>query len=228
MNNFDWLKQTESMIMAGADVGNITDGYHTFNELYHHRTLLFATICNSNKEPAWKSRLHSDGTMYDGMFIAGITTIEGNATYHCENRYWDMFDIQEMSNAPVFDGHTSDIALYRIYHLSPNKKVYIENTYNLLVKKMTDFSTALRYLKKGYHVKRSVWPEKRFVTYQKGYPNGIPCNEQTAKAWKLNPGDNFICNPYLQIQYETEGLPHSMWIPNIDDLLAEDWIIMED
>ena len=35
--------------------GEFSDGYHTFNELYYHRMIMFAVICNSNKELAWKS-----------------------------------------------------------------------------------------------------------------------------------------------------------------------------
>ena len=60
-----------------------------------------------------------------------------------------------------------------------------------------------------------------FVVYQKGYPNGIPCNMQTAKAWGLNEGDLFKCEPYLQIKM-TNG-SHAMWVPSINDILAEDW-----
>ena len=33
----------------GLDVGKLSDGYHTFDELYHHRAILFATICNTHK-----------------------------------------------------------------------------------------------------------------------------------------------------------------------------------
>lgn len=32
--------------------GNTSDGYHTFDELYHHRAILFAVICNANKDKA--------------------------------------------------------------------------------------------------------------------------------------------------------------------------------
>lgn len=85
--------------------GNTSDGYHTFNELYYHRTVLFAVICNLNKDISWKSKKHIDGTMYDGMFIAGIKTPEGDYTYHCEMDTWDMFNIKELSNAPKWDGH---------------------------------------------------------------------------------------------------------------------------
>ena len=88
------------------DMGSISDGYHTFDELYEHRTALFATICNLLRGISWKSRLHSDGTMHEGMFIAGIKTPEGQYTYHCENKYWDMFQMtDEIENAPEWDGH---------------------------------------------------------------------------------------------------------------------------
>ena len=60
---------------------------------------------------------------------------------------------------------------------------------------------------------------------QKGYPDGIPCNKQTAEAWSMNEGDLFKCNPYLQIK-QVNG-SHSMWVPSIGDVLAEDWIIVE-
>ena len=49
----------------------------------------------------------------------------------------------------------------------------------------------------------------------------IPCNLQTAKAWGMNEGDLFKCEPYLQIK-TTDG-SHAMWVPSIRDVLAEDW-----
>lgn len=62
--------------------GNTSDGYHTFDELYYHRMILFSVICNQNKRNSWKSKLHSDGTMYDNYFICGIETPSGMYTYH--------------------------------------------------------------------------------------------------------------------------------------------------
>jgi Lar family restriction alleviation protein len=99
--------------------GETSDGYHTFNELYHHRAVLFSVICNSNPELAWKSKLHHDGTMYDGMFIVGIETPEGQATYHYDiDPYWEMFSVQELPKAPEWDGHTPAQAIERIGKLS--------------------------------------------------------------------------------------------------------------
>jgi len=99
-------------------LGEFSDGYHTFNELYHHRALLFATICKMFKDKAWKSKLHDTGDMYDGMFIVGIETPEGQATYHYDiDPYWDKFDVKELDKAPKYDGHTPEEALERIYKL---------------------------------------------------------------------------------------------------------------
>lgn len=86
--------------------GNTSDGYHTFNELYHHRAVLFSIICNQNKEIAWKSKKHSDGSMYDGMFIVGINTPQGQYSYHYDIvPYWDLFKVKEFEKAPQWDGH---------------------------------------------------------------------------------------------------------------------------
>lgn len=100
--------------------GETSDGYHTFNELYHHRAILFSVICNSNPDIAWKSKLHDTGTMFDGMFIVGVDTPYGQATYHYDiDPYWDMFNVKELDRAPKWDGHTPSEAIERIRELSP-------------------------------------------------------------------------------------------------------------
>lgn len=88
------------------------------------------------------------------------------------------------------------------------------------------FGLAIEALKKGKRVARKGWNGKGlFVVYQKAYPDGIPCNKQTAEAWGINEGDLFKCDPYLQIN--TVDGSHSMWTPSIRDVLAEDWMIVE-
>ena len=93
----------------------ISDGFHTMAELYHHRAVLFSVIVRDHADLAWKSRLHHDGTMYDGMFIVGIDTPSGQATYHYDlDPYWDMFECEELDRAPEWDGHSPDEAIERI------------------------------------------------------------------------------------------------------------------
>ena len=104
--------------------GETSDGYHTFNELYHHRAVLFSVIVRDHIDRAWKSKAHHDGSMYDGMFIVGIETSEGQATYHCDiDPYWGMFDCKELDRAPEWDGHTPDDAIERIATLG-NEESY--------------------------------------------------------------------------------------------------------
>ena len=100
--------------------GDTSDGYHTFNELYHHRAVLFSVIVKAFPDQAWKSRKHHDGSMYDGMFIVGIETPDGQASYHYDiNPYWDMFQCKELEYAPEWDGHTPAQAIERIGKLEP-------------------------------------------------------------------------------------------------------------
>ena len=104
--------------------GEISDGYHTFNELYHHRAILFSVICNQFPHLAWKSKLHDTGDMYDGMFIVGISTPMGQATYHYDiDPYWDEFDVKELDRAPKWDGHTPNDAIERIKSLKEDFEV---------------------------------------------------------------------------------------------------------
>lgn len=47
-----------------------------------------------------------------------------------------------------------------------------------------NFGQTLEKVKAGYKIFRHGWNGKgMFVVYQKGYPDGIPCNLQTVKAW---------------------------------------------
>lgn len=99
----------------GISRKSVSDGYHTFEELYYHRMVLFSIICNQNKERAWKSKQHHDGTMFDDTsFIVGVETPEGQYTYHYHLNYWDHFDVKVLEYAPEYDGHKpSDIGRLR-------------------------------------------------------------------------------------------------------------------
>ena len=91
-----------------GDIGELSDGYHTFNSLYEQRLILFATLCNTHLAYSWKSRRHSDGEECFGgdWFIVGINTPEGPYTYHYRMDDWDLFKCDELERAPEWDGHT--------------------------------------------------------------------------------------------------------------------------
>lgn len=132
--NFDYLQTTAGMEISEAQLainahaedtrGQLSDGYHTFDELYEHRIILFIALChvitNSANTPVpdyvpWKSRKHSDGSEWDGWFVAGIGKEKGSMlTYHLPNRLWNKIWVEELTTAPEFDGHTPTDVLKRL------------------------------------------------------------------------------------------------------------------
>ena len=90
------------------DISDLSDGYHTFKQLYYQRMILFAALVKQNRDKAWKSLRHSDGELCfgGGWFIVGIDTPEGSYTYHYEDKYFDLFDCEDLECAKVWDGHT--------------------------------------------------------------------------------------------------------------------------
>lgn len=92
------------------DIEDLSDGFHTFRQLYHQRMMLFATIVRQNRDRAWKSLRHEDGELCfgGGWFIVGIDTPEGSYTYHYECKDWNMFDCVELERGKHWDGHTEE------------------------------------------------------------------------------------------------------------------------
>ncbi len=106
--------------MSDDDLGHISDGFHTFNELYEHRHALFMALCRVLRThveaSVWKSKLHDDGVMYRGHFIMGCRFNElETITYHLPLKYWDKcWFAVELEKAPEWDGHTSDDVINRL------------------------------------------------------------------------------------------------------------------
>lgn len=97
------------------DTGKISDGHHTFDELYAHRILLFVALMKSYPDISWKSRFHSDGTNYDGWFVSGMKLPTGDITYHIPDKFWGLTEnIKTLEKAPEFDGHTSTDVIKRL------------------------------------------------------------------------------------------------------------------
>ena len=105
-----------SLIISEMDnpdkMGIISDGYHSFDELYYQRMMLTKTVALAainkfDEDTVYRSKLHSDGTMYKDYFIVVFNTPEGNFSYHYHMYFWDSFDfLKELPNAEEFDGHT--------------------------------------------------------------------------------------------------------------------------
>lgn len=104
--------------------GEVSDGYHTFDELYEHRCLLFCMLLTMIAVDVpmgfdlecWRSRLHSDGSSFDGWFVAGIFGPDlEQVTYHLPDRMWHLIgNVPVAEKAPTFDGHTSKDVIDRL------------------------------------------------------------------------------------------------------------------
>lgn len=83
---------------------DIKDSFHTMSELYFNRMVMFTYIVNSNKDKAWKSKLHDDGTGFEGFFLVVVDTPAGQFGYHYQDKYWDYFNCQELERGKPYDG----------------------------------------------------------------------------------------------------------------------------
>jgi len=111
-------------------VGEISDTYHSFNDLYKHRTVLTA-LGFFHLPYAWKARVHEDGSMYDGMFVVGAPTPDGMISYHYDNEYWDLFKIPSLPKAPHFTGYTDEDVLNRIISFIKSSDTRLVNANNI-------------------------------------------------------------------------------------------------
>jgi hypothetical protein len=92
-----------------GEAGQVSDGYHTFNELYDHRIALFIALMKSHPEISWRANNHADGSSYEGWFIAGMHLPTGDISYHLPDDKWTLLDgvgIATTNRAPEWDGHT--------------------------------------------------------------------------------------------------------------------------
>lgn len=142
-----------------GDMGEVSDGYHTFNELYRYRMLynaaFFNLLARGGQVEVCKSRRHSDGEKCfgsDDWFIVMAILPTGRVSNHYESKYWDLFDVPERETAFEYDGHTPNEAADRI-----------EKYLKLPCYGMT-FEKASESLKLGHKIKRTDWGDQKSTT----------------------------------------------------------------
>ena len=121
----------ETMTELHHEVSMLSDGYHSFKELYEHRHALFIALLSqaaSQNEDAWFSKLHDDGTGYPGWIIAGCyvdVPVDSNCTelermqirYHLPDSYIPHLkaaDCMELDKAVPYDGSNSNDTIDRL------------------------------------------------------------------------------------------------------------------
>ena len=126
-----------------GDKENLSDGYHTFKELYNFRKVYNAALFNEwakdtikesgyytrgilgadktlTKYAVHKSWKHHDGELCfgGGWFIVVALLPTGQISNHYEAKDWNLFKIPETEKALFpFDGHTSEDVINRLKSL---------------------------------------------------------------------------------------------------------------
>lgn len=129
------LERKIGLIFESEGEFSVSDNYHSMDELYEHRYALFYALIKiydnyitpmGTRIKCWKSKLHSDGTMFDDSFIVGMTIPNSSfepdkpplyITYHYPMSWWNKFNVIALPNAPKWDGHTSDDVIERLMKL---------------------------------------------------------------------------------------------------------------
>lgn len=121
------LRVKLTSILELIDSGELTDGYHTFKELYTYRMLYNAALFNQwaqiydskidgRLHDVHKSWKHSDGKpcFGGGWFVVVAQLPTGQITNHYKAEHWDLFKIPARDMAAEYDGHTPDDVAKRL------------------------------------------------------------------------------------------------------------------
>lgn len=122
---------------AAVQSDEVSDGYHTMDELYEHRHRLFLALVKIYDNyitplnchvKCWKARKHDDGSSYEGWFLLGMTVTRPHfnpdvpqdtfdISYHLPDKYWHLAKVVELEKAPPYDGYKSGDVLERLLRL---------------------------------------------------------------------------------------------------------------
>jgi hypothetical protein len=117
------------------DPSQLSDGYHTFAELYEHRHALFLALMRAMPQHCWFSLRHADGERCfggDDWFIAGAELPGGSSvTYHLPA---DLYLLARATGASrldlgrPWDGHTASDVVSRLMEWASQPRQEVEPT----------------------------------------------------------------------------------------------------
>lgn len=185
-----------------GDMGEVSYGHHTFNELYRYRMLynaaFFNLLARNGQVEVCKSRRHSDGEKCfgsDDWFIVMAMLPTGQVSNHYESKYWDLFDVPERETSFEYDGHTPNEAADRLEQYLNQKKSGLT------------FEEAFKFLKDGNMIKRRGWKNEHLDAFRRSGVSSIHVEKSLI----------------IIINEETRRL--TSWNPSIEDISSNDWEI---
>lgn len=221
--------------IKSSDIGEVSDGYHTFNELYRYRMVynaaFFNELAKSGNIELCKSKRHSDGEKCfdsDDWFIVIANLPTGQISNHYETKYWNLFNIPERETAFEYDGHTPSEAADRIekyLDIAKNRELSSSDTMN--------FGDAIEALKRGRAIRRKGWNEKSLFVFKLN-----PLHVDSNMVFKMKTIPHLVKNVMAKgnghIDYENRCIIYNentgqadSWIPSVSDMFAEDWEVVE-
>lgn len=141
---------------------HLSDGYHSYDELYEFRMLYNAALFNEwaaawreqkdafhyselatglVKYDAHKSWRHHDGEecFGGGWFIVVAVLPTGQISNHYKAKYWDLFKVPEVEKAKYpFDGHTARDVAQRLSSVITNPPIVREVNFTTAVSEIRD------------------------------------------------------------------------------------------
>ena len=180
------MSDEKNIYISGMDLGDqiaiafpdhceISDGYHTFDELYDHRHALFIALMISHPKFSWRANNHHDGSNLSGWFIAGMHLPTGDISYHMPTNLWKCLDnhgIRTSNKAPEWDYHTAKLVAMRLY-----------DWIGLPTKAITETEEVERF----FNGKKKEIIEKILIYYCKGEDCHKTFNKLIASLLKLFP-----------------------------------------
>lgn len=110
----------DNKVKEYPDMEHVSDGYHTFQELYEYRKLynaaFFNTLYTLGIIKVHKSKRHSTGEecFGRGWFVVMADLPTGQIYNHYEMKDWDLFKVPVQEKADKWDGHTPQQAAERL------------------------------------------------------------------------------------------------------------------
>lgn len=110
-----FVDEKKSAIYIAGDVGEVSDGYHTFKELYDHRCALFCSLMVAYPGLSWKAKMPEEVAESANWFLAGMHLPSGDISYHLPMKMWSFLQVKKLERSPPWDGYTSKDVVRRLW-----------------------------------------------------------------------------------------------------------------
>ena len=72
----------------------------------------------AHRSIAFKTWRNKEGDKWEGWFLLGLNTSQGQISYHLPTEYWDIVTVPEIERNIDYDGHTAYDVVIRLKTLA--------------------------------------------------------------------------------------------------------------